>query len=180
MSRIGRQKLILPAGVEYRWEDNVITVKGPLGSLSRRFSEGIIFEQSGAEISLRPVRLTAKSRALWGTSASHLKNMIAGVTGGFTKTLIIEGIGFRVRLAGDKLVFALGFSHPVEADIPKGIKATVEKSTITIFGLDKEEVGQFAARIRALKKPEPYKGKGIRYADETILRKVGKRAAAAA
>jgi large subunit ribosomal protein L6 len=119
--------------------------------------------------------MTLESRALWGTYGSHIANMVAGVNKPFEKKLILEGIGYKSEVKGDKIVFALGFSHPVEVLIPSGIKVTAEKNNITVSGIDKEEVGKFTANIRALKKPEPYKGKGMRYADEVVKRKQGKK-----
>ena len=124
-----------------------------------------------------PLVDTRQSRKDWGTVASHLSNMIEGVTEGFTKKLIIEGVGYRAETSGNKLVMQLGYSHPVEMQIPEGVAVEVEKNEITVSGTDKEAVGQFAANIRAKRKPEPYKGKGIRYSDEIIRRKEGKKAA---
>ena len=122
--------------------------------------------------------MTLDTGALWGTYASHLRNMVEGVTKGFQKQMIIEGVGYKANLVGTKLVFALGFSHPIELAIPEGIKVTVDKGTLTISGIDKELVGSFSAKIRDYKPPEPYKGKGIRYSTETLRRKVGKKVTA--
>jgi large subunit ribosomal protein L6 len=128
------------------------------------------------EINLKPKRNSKQIISLWGTYASHIKNMIEGVIKGFEKKLVIEGIGYKVQSDGSNLTFNLGFSHPMKLEIPKDIKITIEKNIIGIFGIDKEKIGSFGAKIRALKKPEPYKGKGIRYENEIIRRKAGKKA----
>ena len=150
-------------------------VKGPLGTLTRELHPVIEVKVLGNEVTLMPRKLTLESRALWGTYASHITNMVNGVNKPFEKKLILEGIGYKSEVKGDKIVFALGFSHPVEVFIPSTLKVTAEKNNITISGSNKEEVGQFAAQIRALKKPEPYKGKGMRYIDEVVRRKQGKK-----
>ena len=131
----------------------------------------------GNSVALKPKKETLESRALWGTYASHISNMVSGVNKPFEKKLILEGIGYKSEVRGDKIVFALGFSHPVEVSIPSGLKVTAEKNNITVSGSDKELVGLFAANLRALKKPEPYKGKGMRYDGEVIARKQGKKSA---
>ncbi len=179
MSRIGKQIIELGSGVQASLSaekgGQVFKVKGPLGELSRFFRPEIKILIENGEIKLEPVRETIFLRALWGTYASHIKNMVDGVNKGFSKVLLVEGIGFKVALSGDKLVFSLGFSHPVEVIIPKDIKATVEKNKLTISGIDKEAVGQYARKIVAKKKPEPYKGKGIRYEGQVIKLKQGKK-----
>jgi len=177
MSRIGKKIITLPANTELKVVDGVMTVKGPLGELSRPLHDIIEVKQEGSEVTLAPKRLTLESRALWGTYASHLTNMVSGVNKPFEKKLILEGIGYKSEVKGDKIVFALGFSHPVEVMIPKSLKVTAEKNNILVSGSDKEEVGSFAANIRALKKPEPYKGKGMRYDTEVVRRKQGKKSA---
>lgn len=177
MSRIGKKTLILPAKTELKVTDGLISVKGPLGELSRTLHPMIEVKVEGSEVNVTPKKETLETRALWGTFASHISNMIAGVNTPFEKKLILEGIGFKSEVKGDKIVFALGFSHPVEVSIPAGLKVTAEKNTISVSGSDKEMVGSFAANLRALKKPEPYKGKGMRYATEVIRRKQGKKTA---
>jgi len=177
MSRIGKKVIALPEKTEVKVSDGLIMVKGPLGELSRPLHPVIELKIVGNEVTVHPLRKTLESRALWGTYASHLTNMISGVNKPFEKKLILEGIGFKSEVKGDKIVFALGFSHPVELDIPAGLKVTAEKNNITIAGSDKESVGQFAAKLRSLKKPEPYKGKGMRYDGEIIKRKQGKKSA---
>lgn len=177
MSRIGKKTLILPAKTELSVSDGSISVKGPLGALSRALHPMIEVKVEGSEVSVNPKKETLETRALWGTYASHISNMIKGVNTPFEKKLILEGIGYKSEVKGDKMVFALGFSHPVEVAIPAGLKVTAEKNQILISGSDKELVGSFAANLRALKKPEPYKGKGMRYDTEVIKRKQGKKTA---
>lgn len=178
MSRLGKKPIMIPEKVEVKKEDGLFSVKGPLGETKRSFKNDIGIEIKDGSIFLMPRKKTKETSALWGTYFSHIKNMIEGVTNGFEKKLIIEGIGYRVQLDGAKLLLNLGLSHPVKVDIPEGIKIKVEKNIISVSGIDKEKVGQFSAEIRALKKPEPYKGKGIRYEKEVIRRKSGKKAAA--
>ena len=175
MSRIGKKIINLPEKTEIKVSDGFVSVKGPLGELSRTLHPMIEVKIDGSAITLNPKKITLESRALWGTYASHITNMISGVNKAFEKKLILEGIGFKSEVKADKIVRALGFSHPVNVDIPKGLKVTAEKNVITISGSDKEVVGQFSAKLRSLKKPEPYKGKGMRYSDETIRRKQGKK-----
>jgi len=180
MSRIGKKPIIIPEKVEVSEERGIVKVKGPGGELKRFFKSDIDISIDKGIITLKPVKNTKEVFSLWGTYASHLQNMIEGVTKGFVKKLIIEGIGLRAQTEGGDLVLSLGLSHPVRVKIPEGIKINVEKNLISVSGIDKEKVGQFSAEIRALKKPEPYKGKGIRYEDEIIRRKAGKKAVATA
>lgn len=180
MSRIGKKPIMIPNGVEIRVDSGKVSVKGPLGELSRVFQDGIDIKIDGSAVILSPTRNSGFLRALWGTYASHIKNMVEGVSKGFEKKLILEGVGFKVQAEGENLVLNLGFSHPVKVKIPEGIKVSVEKNIISVSGIDKEGVGEFSAKIRALKKPEPYKGKGIRYENEVVRRKAGKKAAASA
>lgn len=175
MSRIGKKIIILPVNTEIRVASGSVSVKGPLGELSRILHPIIDVNVSGSEVSVRPKKITLASRALWGTYASHITNMVSGVNKLFEKKLILEGIGFKSEVSGSNIKLALGFSHPVIVLIPAALKVTAEKNVITISGSDKEEVGQFASKLRALKKPEPYKGKGMRYSDEIIRRKQGKK-----
>jgi large subunit ribosomal protein L6 len=175
MSRIGRMPIPLPSGVEVTQEGPSLRVKGPLGVLERRIHPDMKLERDDGE--LRVVRPTdePRHRALHGLTRTLVNNMVTGVATGFTKNLEISGVGYRAQLQGTKLVLALGYSHPVEVDPPAGIEFRVETPTrLAVFGADKELVGQTAAYIRAQRKPEPYKGKGIRYAGEQILRKAGK------
>ena len=178
MSRLGKQPITIPAGVTATLTENVLTVKGPKGELVRDFKTNLIaITIDGSEIKLSPVGEDKLSQALWGTYASHIINMVTGVTEGYTKTLEIEGVGYRWEVAGDKITMQVGFSHPVVMTVPAGITAVAEKSQLTISGFDKELVGSFAADVRSQKKPEPYKGKGIRYKGEYIRRKQGKKTA---
>jgi large subunit ribosomal protein L6 len=180
MSRLGKKPILIPSGVEVKIDGEIVSVKGPKGELKRLFKNDVNISLNDNEMVLSPSRNSKEVMALWGTYVSHLKNMIDGVTKGFEKKLVIEGIGFRAQLEGKNLVLNLGFSHPIKIGIPDDLKAQVEKNIISILGADKEKVGALSAKIRALKKPEPYKGKGIRYENEIIRRKAGKKAATAA
>jgi large subunit ribosomal protein L6 len=177
MSRIGKKIITIPAKTEVKIEGNTVSVKGPLGELVRTFKPGVKIEVVDGKISFTPVakKLTVDLNSLWGTVSSHVNNRILGVNKPYEKKLIVEGIGFKADVVGTNIVFKLGFSHPITVAIPKDLKVTSEKNVITISGIDKEFVGQYVAEIRALKKPEPYKGKGIRYSDEVIKRKEGKK-----
>lgn len=175
MSRIGKQIIEIPKGVTVTKSNDVLKVVGPKGTLEKVFRNDIEIKITDNVITLDKKRNDKFSKALWGTYASHIKNMITGVQNPYTKKLILEGVGFKSEVKGKEFVFALGFSHPVIVKIPEGITATAEKNVITISGIDKELVGSFTAGIRALKKPEPYKGKGMRYDNEVIRRKQGKK-----
>jgi len=177
MSRIGKKIITIPAKTEVKIEKDTVTVKGPLGELVRTFKPGIKIEVVDSKISFTPVakKLTVDLNSLWGTVSSHVNNMILGVNKAYEKKLIVEGIGFKTDVVGTNIVFKLGFSHPITVAIPKDLKVSSEKNVITISGINKEFVGQYVAEIRDLKKPEPYKGKGIRYFDEVIKRKEGKK-----
>ncbi|MFZ2621184.1 MAG: 50S ribosomal protein L6 [Minisyncoccia bacterium] len=177
MSRIGKKVIAIPKGTEVTMSPGVITVKGPLGTLTKKFKNEIVITIGATEITLIPKRVTLENKALWGTYASHIMNMIDGVTKPYVKKLILEGIGYKSEVKGTNLVLALGFSHPVIVPIPTTLKVTAEKNVITATGSDKEVVGEFVAKVRALKKPEPYKGKGMRYEGEVIKRKQGKKTA---
>lgn len=175
MSRIGKLPIDLPSGVTVTQTDGVVTVKGKNGELKATFSNKITIKQEGEQLILTRVNDEKESRALHELTRALLANMVTGVTEGFQKTLEIVGVGYRVALQGNKLVFGLGFSHPVEVDAPAGITFEVPNAnTIIIKGIDKQLVGHCAANIRALRPPEPYKGKGVKYAGEYIRRKVGK------
>lgn len=175
MSRVGKQPVVLPSGVEVTIKDMKIEVKGPKGSLSRELHSLVKVSQEDGKIVVAPVDDSLKARGLWGLFRSLIANMVDGVSKGYSKVLEINGVGYRAETAGKDLKLTLGFSHPVEFALPEGISASVEKNTvITLSGIDKELLGQTAATIRAFRPPEPYKGKGIKYADETIRRKVGK------
>jgi large subunit ribosomal protein L6 len=178
MSRIGKQTVIIPAGTEAKLVGTTFSVKGPKGTLSRDFPGQITLHINGNEITFTPNKEGDRTlNALWGTYASHVKNMVIGVNEGYSKKLILEGVGFKSEVQGNSLNLALGFSHPVKIAIPTGLTVTAEKNNVTVTGIDKELVGSFTAQVRANKKPEPYKGKGFRYSDEVIRRKQGKKAA---
>jgi large subunit ribosomal protein L6 len=174
MSRVGKQPISVPSGVTITVDDNFITVNGPKGELKQFTMPGITLSQADGEVVVERADDERQNRSRHGLMRSLVNNMVAGVTQGFEKKLEIHGVGYRVQQQGQDLKFNLGFSHDVIYKIPVGVTANVEQNTITIAGNDKQKVGQVAAEIRALKKPEPYKGKGIKYADERIIRKSGK------
>lgn len=178
MSRVGKQELTIPQGTEVSVVDGVVTVKGKGGQLSRKLSAHVTVTIEDGVVKTAPTSESTTARALWGTFTSHIKNMIQGVNEPFVKELVVEGVGFKVVLNGKTLNLKVGYSHDVNFEVPEGLTVEVEKNNIKISGINKEQVGQFAAEVRASKKPEPYKGKGIRYSDEVIRRKQGKRAAA--
>lgn len=175
MSRIGKQKISIPDGVKVTQDGAVLNVIGPKGTLKRVFRDDVVINVADKDVSLSIKRNDKFSQSLWGTYASHIKNMIKGVETPYQKKLVLEGVGFKSEVKGKEFHFALGFSHPIIIKIPEGIIATADKNAITISGIDKELVGNFTAAVRALKKPEPYKGKGMRYEDEVIRRKQGKK-----
>lgn len=179
MSRLGKQPIHIPANVEMTLADGVLKVKGPKGELVRVVAGDIKITIEGDIVTVAKTKENPKSKALWGTYAAHIHNMILGVTEGFKKVLEIEGVGYRAEAQGNnKIKIAAGFSHPVELVAPEGVQIATEKGTITVTGIDIEAVGQFAADIRKVKKPEPYKGKGIHYVGEYIIRKQGKKGVA--
>lgn len=179
MSRIGKQPITIPQGVTVTIDGSHLRVKGPKGELDREIHPNVMLEKNEQTLTV-----TVKEpdnvfdRGLWGLTRMLIFNMVKGVTEGFTKKLEISGIGYKAQVSGNKLVLSLGFSHPVEKEFPKNISAIVEKNVLTVSGIDKEQVGQFTAMIRSLKKPEPYKGKGIKYSGEIVRRKAGKAAKA--
>jgi len=177
MSRLAKRPIAIPAKTEITVSGNTLTVKGPKGTLTRGTNKEVSIEVGAEGVQVAVKNDSLEAQALVGTYASHVRNMIVGVNEGFTKKLLIEGVGFKWDVQGKTLNLNLGFSHPVKMAIPDGLTVTADKATLTIVGFDKEAVGQFAANVRAQKKPEPYKGKGIRYSDETIRRKQGKKAA---
>ena len=178
MSRIGNKVIIIPAGVEVEvGETNEIKVKGPKGELTRQFNEAIEFKIEGAEITVKRPNEEKFTKMIHGTSRALLNNMIIGVSEGFTKELEIVGVGYRVAKQGTKLVLSAGYSHPVEFETPAGLNVEVPTQTqIVISGINKQAVGEFAAIVRKVRPPEPYKGKGIRYKGEHVRRKEGKKA----
>ena len=176
MSRIGRAPIAIPAGVEIKVEDNnVVTVKGPKGTLTQQFNPNMAIAMENGELKVTRPNDAKENRALHGLTRTLINNMVVGVTTGYSKKLEVNGVGYRAGKSGKKLTLNLGYSHPVEMEDPEGIETVVEgQNVIIVKGIDKEKVGQFAAEIRDKRRPEPYKGKGIKYADETIRRKVGK------
>ena len=176
MSRVGSSAITIPADVTLSNDDGVIVVKGKNGELSTSLHSDIELSVADNVATLKPVRDTRQAKALWGTMRSNLNNMVVGVTEGFTRKLEINGVGYRAAMQGNKLVLSLGFSHPVEMEVPAGLKVAVENNTsVTITGADKQLLGQFASEVRAKRPPEPFKGKGVKYSDEYIVRKEGKK-----
>ena len=175
MSRIGKMAIVLPKEVKISSDPSKVEVTGPKGHLSHHLPEGISVSVDGAKVSVHRENDQRTSKALQGLTRSLIANMVAGVTKGFEKRLEIVGIGFRADLQGKALKLSLGFSHPILYPIPEGIRIEIEKQTLlTIKGIDKQQLGIVAAQLRSIKPPEPYKGKGIRYAGERIRKKVGK------
>lgn len=175
MSRIGRAPIEIPAGVTVKMEDNTVIVKGPKGELTRAFHKDMIIEIEGNVLTVKRPSDVKEHRSLHGLTRTLINNMVIGVTTGFTKTLEINGVGYRAAKAGNNVNLSLGFSHPVVVEPPKGITLDVPApNKIIVSGINKEEVGAMAANIRGYREPEPYKGKGIKYEGETIRRKVGK------
>ncbi|MBM7542837.1 50S ribosomal protein L6 [Amphibacillus cookii] len=177
MSRIGFKVLEIPEGVEVKNENNLVTVKGPKGQLSRQLHEDMIINIDGNELTVARPSESKKHKALHGTTRSLIANMVEGVHKGYEKALEIQGVGYRAQKQGNKLVVSAGYSHPVEVEQPEGIEFDVPANTkVVVKGIGKELVGAIAANIRAIRKPEPYKGKGIRYEGEYVRRKEGKTA----
>ncbi|MCY3980463.1 MAG: 50S ribosomal protein L6 [Alphaproteobacteria bacterium] len=177
MSRIGKNPVVIPDGAEVRYEDAVLSAKGSLGELSFPVSEDLVeIELADARITVRPRGESKRARAMWGTTRALAQNIVTGVSQGFTRKLEINGVGYRAEVKNRVLVLSLGYSHPVEYPIPEGIEITCERPTmIAVSGADRQRVGQVASEIRAWRKPEPYKGKGVRYEGEYVFRKEGKK-----
>ncbi|HHX58650.1 MAG TPA: 50S ribosomal protein L6 [Candidatus Moranbacteria bacterium] len=177
MSRIGKKPIELPSGVTASLDGQILKVKGPKGELSLKVSYEVAVEVTDKSIEVKQKGKTKNAPMLWGTTRALINNMVIGVTEGFEKTLELQGVGYKMAVQGNKLNLNLGFSHPVNPEIPEGLTAEIEKSFLTIKGMDRQKVGQFAAEIRSLKPVEPYKGRGFRYKDEEVIRKEGKKAA---
>jgi large subunit ribosomal protein L6 len=176
VSRIGKQPVVLPQKVDVTIDGTSVKVKGPLGELSRTFV-GVEITQSGSELVVKPVDDSRINRAMWGLARALVQNMVTGVSTGFTRVLEIHGVGYRAETAGSVLNLTLGHSHPINFELPTGVTAKVDKNTIvTLQCIDKEMLGQTAAKVRGFRPPEPYKGKGVRYQGEQIRRKAGKAA----
>jgi large subunit ribosomal protein L6 len=176
MSRLAKKPIAIPAKVTVTLTDGTLTVKGAKETLTKAVHSFVKMDMTPEGVVITPANNTRLAKALTGTFASHLRGMISGVETPFKKTLILNGVGYKVELKGKDIHFVVGFSHPVSLPVPEGITATVAKNVITVEGADKQQVGQFAAEVRAVKPPEPYLGKGIKYEDEVILRKQGKKA----
>ena len=176
MSRVGSSAITIPADVTMSHEGGVVVVKGKNGELSAPLHSDVELKVAENLATLSPRRNTREAKALWGTMRASVSNMVFGVSEGFTRKLEINGVGYRAAMQGNKLVLNLGYSHPVEMDVPQGLSVNVENNTsVTITGADKQLLGQFAAEVRAKRPPEPFKGKGVKYADEYIVRKEGKK-----
>lgn len=180
MSRLGKLPIIIPAGVDVVLKDNVLTVKGPKGELKQDFTTDVIvkIEENTLTVSLNE-KGSKNAGAMWGLYRTLFFNMVEGVSAGFVRKLEVNGVGYKANVSGKNLNLSLGFSHPVIFELPEGITATVEGNIITLNGFDKKLIGETAAKIRRIRKPEPYKGKGIKYVEEVIRRKAGKSAAKA-
>lgn len=175
MSRIGKRPIEIPQGVKINLNDSVVSVKGPKGTLTRKIMDGVHLEVTEKSVAVTRQDDSIKSRSAHGLTRTLINNMVIGVTKGFETALEINGVGYRAEAKGNVLNLSLGYSHPINFELPNGIAVDVDKMTkLSVKGIDKELVGQTAAKIRAFRGPEPYKGKGIKYADETILRKAGK------
>lgn len=177
MSRLGKKGIEIPEKTTVTVNGDTVVVKGPLGELSRKFKKSIAIKVEGNKVELNPTKETLETKALWGTYTSHIKNMIDGVNKGYTEKLLVEGIGYKADVKPNEIVLKVGFSHLVNVPIPKDLKVTSDKGVIIINGIDKELVTSFASGVKAVKKPEPYKGKGIRFENEVIRRKEGKKTA---
>jgi len=176
MSRIGKRPVAIPSGVTANIDGKTLSVKGPKGTLTMGLSDLIDYKVEDEGISVMPANDTQKARAFWGMQRTMVSNLVEGVTEGFSKTLQISGVGYRASTQGNKLKLQLGYSHDVDLDVPEGLDVkTPDQTTIIVSGIDKQKVGQFAAEIRRWRKPEPYKGKGIKYQGEYIFRKEGKK-----
>ncbi len=176
MSRIGKKAVPIPSGVEAKIEGDTLSVKGPKGTLTLGMSDLIDYKVEEGEIQVNPANDTKQARAYWGMQRTLVSNLVEGVTDGFSKTLEITGVGYRAQAQGKKLKLQLGYSHDVDLDVPEGLEVkTPDQTTVIVSGIDKQAVGEFAANIRKWRKPEPYKGKGIKYQGEYVFRKEGKK-----
>jgi large subunit ribosomal protein L6 len=174
MSRIGKVPVNIPEKVEVAIANGLVTVKGLKGTLTAKLNDNVIAEMTGKIINIKPKDQSATARSQWGTARTQVNNMVVGVSTGFVKSLEFNGVGYKAAVSGSTLNLSLGYSHTIDYVLPAGISAKVNKNIIDIEGADKEMVGQVAAKIRSFREPEPYKGKGVRYTTETIIRKAGK------
>ncbi len=178
MSKIGKKPIQIPSGVDVKIDGSLVSVKGPKGELKRELPAGLEVKIENSQITLKPKLINRESKTLWGLASSMAKNMIKGTSEGFEKVLEFQGVGYKAAVKGNGLELGLGYSHPVSYTAPDGITFKVEKNSITVQGIDKELVGKVAAEIRSFREPEPYKGSGIKYKGEIIIRKAGKKAVA--
>lgn len=176
MSRIGKNPVVVPEKVQVSVDGTSVNVKGPKGELNYTFNNLVTITLEGKEVKVNPVDESKKARSMWGTARTLINNMVTGVTTGFTRSLEFNGVGYKAAVKGNVLNLSLGYSHPIDYTLPEGVEAKVTKNVIDLSGCDKELVGFAAAKIRSFRPPEPYKGKGIKYTDETIIRKAGKSA----
>jgi len=174
MSRIGKNPVVIPEKVNVTVNGAHVAVKGPNGNLEYTFTDKVKIESDGKEVKVNPIDESKESRSLWGTTRTLINNMVVGVSAGFTKTLEFNGVGYKAALKGNAIELNLGYSHPITYELPEGISAKVTKNVIDLSGANKELVGFAAAKIRSFRPPEPYKGKGIKYIDEVIIKKAGK------
>ena len=174
MSRIGKNPVKVPEKVEVKVNGSNVSVKGPKGQLEYTFASNVNIEMKGGEVVVTPIDESKPARSMWGTARTLINNMVVGVSEGFTKTLEFNGVGYKAAVKGDVLNLNLGYSHPIDYKLPAGVEAKVNKNVIDISGCDKELVGFVAAKVRSFRPPEPYKGKGIKYSTEHIIRKAGK------
>ncbi len=174
MSRVGKNPVVVPEKVQVVINGTSVSVKGPKGELEYSFNDRVTFSQEGNEIKVTPVDESIKSRAMWGTARQIVSNMVTGVTDGFVRKLEFNGVGYKAAVSGNTLTLNLGYSHPIDYELPEGVAAKVAGKEIELSGTNKELLGFAAAKIRSFRPPEPYKGKGIKYAEETIIRKAGK------
>ena len=174
MSRIGKEPVVVPEKVQVKLDGNAVSVKGPKGELAYTFIDNVKIEMKDGNVQVNPVDESKAARSMWGTTRTLINNMVVGVSEGFTKNLEFNGVGYKAAVSGSKITLNLGFSHPIDYNLPEGVAAKVTKNVIELSGCDKELVGFVAAKIRSFRPPEPYKGKGVKYADERIVRKAGK------
>ncbi len=174
MSRIGKVPVAIPDKVEVKISGQDLKVKGPKGELSLKIADKLSLVQEGKTLLVKPKDDSKEAKSLWGTARTLVNNMVVGVSAGFTKSLEFNGVGYKAAVSGSTLTLNLGYSHPIDFPLPAGVKAAVNKNQIDITGCDKELIGQVAAKVRSFRPPEPYKGKGLKYLDETIIRKAGK------
>ena len=176
MSRIGKKPVVIPAGVTAKLDGQTIAVKGAKGELSFTAPEEVLVTIDDGAVHVQPHGEDKRARAMWGMTRAQIANVVGGVTHGFERKLEINGVGYKAEIKGPKLVLSLGYSHPIDYQLPEGVTAKVDKNLLILSGIDRQALGQATSKIRSFRPPEPYKGKGIKYVEETILRKAGKTA----